>query len=223
MIRAFLYFPRPERSTMGTFCSRRPSCFLVCARSARKSSLDRFHFLLFRIRITMCSYSSISIFEIKAIAAAVRTIITIGTTATKICTVIIEIIIVTTFAIEPARMTNPRFYIFFGRNDSVSRDCSERALDRRVGIVTFRRISIALPANAVKFEVRIGQAKADIFMRHIVIVCSKRIQIKGILIFLRIISVIIPRKRTHIQFVICRKRCCHHNHTRCIYRCRIRI
>ena len=85
--------------------------------------------------------------------------------------IVIAVVVViercTALGIEPSRMANPRFNKRIYFDDSICCHCRKRAFDGGVGIIAFRIVSGALPANAVDFEVRVAKAKSDVFMGRI--------------------------------------------------------
>ena len=64
-------------------------------------------------------------------------------------------------------MANPRFNKRIYFDDSICCHCRKRAFDGGVGIIAFRIVSGALPTYAVDFEVRVTEAKSDVFMGRI--------------------------------------------------------
>ena len=130
-----------------------------------------------------------------------------GTTAILLC-------------IKPSRMTYPRLYIGFRRNHAICGHSRKGALDRRVSIVTFRRIGITLPANTVKLEAGIGKAESDKLMGDVHVTSTNIIQIEHQVVFRRS-SVVVARKCRDGKVAIdtdCRR---HHYHARGIDRSRI--
>ena len=84
------------------------------------------------------------------------------------CAGVIAVVVViercAALGIEPSRMANPRFNKRIYFDDSICCHCRKRAFDGGVGIIAFRIVSGALPANAVNLEVRVTEAKTDVFM-----------------------------------------------------------
>ena len=114
--------------------------------------------------------------------------------------------------IKPAGMSHPWDHFLVEFDNAILSLRGKRALDRRRSIPAIGLVVSTFPANAVKLKVRIGNAKAYIFMSTVRIACCKLTQAKGVRVRIRRPVVIATRECLNHQLVLRIHRRRHHDH-----------